>query len=183
MIAGEDEILLPQGEGHVVGAMARGCDGRQGPAGAADGFSVRDHDVRPEIHVRAGIQGIDLADSERARRAVCPLCNGRGAGRGLDRLRGGGMIAMGMGDDDMADALAPHRVEDGRNVRGIVRPRIDDGHGAAAHDVGACAGEGKRRGVRRHDAPDKRRHLIEAAGRDIEAAVESDIVAHGLTLA
>jgi hypothetical protein len=88
------------------------------------------------------------------------------------------MVAVGVSDDDVRHGLAPHRVEQGRDVRLVDGAGIDDGDAAAADDVAHRALEGERAGIVAQDAPDAGRYLLDLARREIESLVEGDVVAH-----
>lgn len=87
MVAGEQEGVLPEREGEVVGGVARGGERGEGPAAACDRLAVRERMVGREIRVGAGVEGVDLADVQGPRRAVGAAADHHGAG---GRLHGGG---------------------------------------------------------------------------------------------
>ena len=70
----------------------------------------------------------------------------------LQRARGGRMIAVGVGDENMGDAFALRGGEQGRQMIGVFRTGVDHGHLASAHDIGAGSREGERRGIGRDNA-------------------------------
>ena len=88
------------------------------------------------------------------------------------------MVAVGMGDEDVRHGLAAHGIEQRRDVRLVERPRIDDRDPAAAEDVGHRALVGERAGIVAQDAAHARHHLLDLPGRQVEALVERDVVAH-----
>ena len=125
-----------------------------------------------------GVEALGLADMQRPRRAVRTLRQRDGAGRRLDGSRGGRMVAMGVGDEDVRHGLAAHRIEQRRDMGFVVRAGIDDRHLAAADDVAHRPLEGERARVVAQQAAHARRDLLDPAGRQVEALVESDVVAH-----
>ena len=74
--------------------------------------------------------------------------------------------------------LAAHGVEQRRDMRLVERARIDDGDTAAADDVAHRALEGERTRIVAQDAPHAGHHLLDLPGRQVEALVERDVVAH-----
>ena len=89
------------------------------------------------------------------------------------------MVAMAMGDQDMADALAPRRLRDRRKMRLVGRTWVDDGHAAAADDIGVGAEEGVGRGIVGDDAAHLRSDLFGHAVVDIDASIEGKLCRHG----
>jgi hypothetical protein len=78
-------------------------------------------------------------------------------------------------DDDLRDALPRlERVDERVDVRGDVRPGIDDRDVAAPDDVGAGAEVGELARVLGDDAADQRRDLVDAPVPDVEVADERD---------
>ena len=75
-------------------------------------------------------------------------------------------------DEDVRHGLAAHRIEHRRDVRRIVRARIDDRDLAAPDDVAERALEGERPGIVGDDAAHARRDLFGAAGLEIEDLVD-----------
>ena len=88
------------------------------------------------------------------------------------------MIAMGMGDENVADGFAAHGVEQRRDMRVVVGAGIEDRHFAAADDVAHRAFEGERAGIVGHDRADARRDLAHRVGREVERLVEGDVLGH-----
>src|ERR1051325_314350 len=88
------------------------------------------------------------------------------------------MVAMRVGDEDMRHRLAAHRIEQCRDMRRIVRARIDDRYLAASDDVADRAFEGERARVVRDDAAYARGELLGAAGRQLEHLIIWDVVSH-----
>ncbi len=114
------------------------------PAVAADHLAVGERAVGPEVGVVGGFEPRPVADMQRARGAMRAFGQNQRAGRRLDRRHAGRMVAVGVGDENMRDGLAAHRVEQRRAVHGIVGAGIDDGDFAAADDVAHRALEGER---------------------------------------
>ena len=148
---------------------APACDRLGRPAGARHDLAVAQGDVGLEIMVAALLGGD-------ARRRLGMATEGvdRRAGRLGHGARGRRMIGVGVGDEDVRDRLAAHRVEHGVDVVGHVRAGIDDRHLAVADDVGAGAHEGEGTGVLRHHAPDQRRDALRRAVGGIELLDEQD---------
>ena len=106
----------------------------------------------PSASARSGRKSVSLlassprrlADIERSRRAMRAFRQHGRAGRRLDARHRRRMIAMGVGDEDMRDGLAAHRVEQRRDMGLVERAGIDDGDTAAPDDVAHRALEGER---------------------------------------
>ena len=120
---------------HVVGRVSGRRHRFDGPAVAADHIAVGERDVGAEIHVGAGVEPARLADMQRPRQAVRALRENLRAGCGLDLGHGGGMIAMGVGDENVGDGLAAHGVKQRADMRIVVGAGIEDRDLAAADDV------------------------------------------------
>ena len=102
VVAGEQQIGFLEGEGHVIGGVARRRHRFERPAVAADDLAVGERHVGAEIHVGRGIEAARLADMERPRQPVRALRKNLGAGRRFDLRHRRRMIAMGMGDENVA---------------------------------------------------------------------------------
>src|SRR5712691_1756743 len=74
------------------------------------------------------------ASAVSGRKSRSPLASSRGASPTLSGRRGR-MIAVGMGDEDVRHRLASHGLDEGRDVRLVERPWIDDGDPALSDDV------------------------------------------------
>ena len=85
---------------------------------------------------------------------------------------------MGVGDDDVRHRLAAHRVEQRIDVLLVEGTGIDDGDLAAPDDVAQRPLEGERARIVDQDAPHAGHDLLDHAGREIERAVEWDVVGH-----
>ena len=83
-----------------------------------------------------------------------------------------------MRDEDVRDGLAAHGIKQRRDVRRIVRARIDDRDLAAAHDVADRPLEGEWPRVVGDDAANARRDLFGAAGLKLENLVVRNVVSH-----
>ena len=178
MIAREQRVLLRQGEGEVVGGVAGGLDGREAPSRPGDGIAVVHQLFRRIAGVGGSIEDALLARAEQPRGAVRPAADDPGAGRRLEQRHRRGMVAMCVGDDDMAHRLTADGGEQSLDMGGIVRARIDDRHGAAPDDISAGAGEGHRTAIAGDDAADQRRERRDLAGRCRRGPVEFDLVGH-----
>ena len=109
--------------------------------------------IRHKVHITAFFNGGAGRDFTRAMRAITiswrlPYL--------LKRCRRGGMIHMGMGNQNMGDRLACERLSERCDVLFNHGPRVDDGNLAMTDDIGACAVKGKSRGVARGHAANKR---------------------------
>ena len=100
------------------------------------------------------------------------------AERFLKRARAVAMVAMAMGDEDVADALALGRVGDCLDVPLIVGSRIDDSDVSAADEIGVGAEERVRRGVVGDDAANSGRHLFGDPVMHVNAAIEGKFRRH-----
>lgn len=78
------------------------------------------------------------------------------------------MVAMRMGDEDVAQPLALDRREQRLDMRIDRRPRIDDRDIAVAENIAASAGEGEGARIGRDDAARRRRDADERARRGVE---------------
>ena len=161
-------------KGHVVGGVA---GRRHAPRWSS---RRRARPRRRRARRRDGNPCRPLASSRWSRRyaAAAPARCGPsrvdlGAGRGLDLGHGRRMVAMGVGDKNVGDGLAAHGVEQRRDVRVVVRTRIEDRDFAAADDVADRALEGEtgpdcwRRWRARRGATS-----VDLAGTEIEALIE-----------
>ena len=178
MIAREQEIGFLERKGHVVCRVPRRRHRLDAPAVAGDHFAIDQRDVRPEIHIGAGVEPAGFADMERPRRAMRALGVNRRAGRRFDLRHGGRMIAVRMGDENMRDRFAAHRVEDRGDVRGVVRAGIEDRDLAAADDIADRALEGERPGIVGDDRAHAGRDLLRPAGHEVKDFVVLDVLAH-----
>ncbi len=91
------------------------------------------------------------------------------------------MVDVGVGDKDMGDGLAPHRLQQRIHMLGQVRAGIDHGYLPTPDDVsaGAMKGEGAR--IARDHAAQQRRQFIDAAVLEVEFAVVGDGRSHVLS--
>ena len=101
-----------------------------------------------------------------------------GTGFGLDPGGGGRMIAMRVSDEDMRHRLAPHRIEETRDVLLIGRPRIENGYLAVADDVADGTFVGERAWIVRKKPTYAWNHLFDLPGLELERSVEGNIVIH-----
>ena len=179
VIAGQQDLRLLVGECHVVCGMAGRCDRLEGEAAPAHHRAIGERDVRPECLIAAGVEPLGLADMERPRRPVRTLGIDRGTGRRLDARRRRGVVAMGVGDEDVGHGLAAHRIEDRCNVPLVVRTRIDHRDLAVPDDVRHRPLERERPRVVGDEPPQAGHDFLDLAGREVEAFVERDVVGHG----
>ena len=188
MIAGKDraearaEIAV---ERQMVAVMPRRPERHEPPAVALDHLAILQRVIGDEVHIHSlapakpalfgeAAHHLGLAAGRRT------IGQNRGAGCLGQRTGEGGVIAMGMGGQDMADVLPrPERREDRRHMGLIQRAGIDHGDpGTLADQVGIRPAEGEGGGVVAQDAPD--------AGQDLFGhfwgGVEFVGVAHVLVL-
>lgn len=144
---------LAQGNAQMPAKMAGGVVDLKVPLRAGDPVSVAKLLVGSEWKV----QTLPPLSKQRGEGLHPGTSAGKRVAEGQDRCRdmGGepvrqrGMVAVGVGDNDLADAPAgPDTGEDGLKMRVKVRAGIDDGDVAAADQVGvgAIPGEGRRIG-------------------------------------
>ena len=103
--------------------------------------------VRRIVRVMRGVEaGSD--DVDVGRRRIRRAAGDDRSRRLLQRARRRGMVAMRVGDEDVAQPFALDRLEQGVEMARIGRARIDDRDVAAADDIGAGSliGEGTRIG-------------------------------------
>ena len=164
MVAGEQGVLLRQSEGEMVGRVAGRVERFQPPAGTFHGIAFVKLPVGGVILVGARLEALispetaaGRCDAARSRRSAHPWR--------LDRPGGRRMVLVGVGDQDMRDGLAPHRVEQGLDMARQVGAGVDDGDVAGADDIAAGAREGigpplpattrRTRGLTRTHSPDR----------------------------
>ena len=174
MIAGKQHIFLPQMIAGMVRGMARRINRLQGPALGIQDIGIVGqgvgHVIRIGLFVRDGaVRG--LAYAAMAVRAAAP---DMGIRLRLQRRRARGMVAMGMGDDDVADAFAIQRRYQGLEMFVDLRSRVDHRYLALADDEGAGAVDGEIAGIAGDDAAHQRRHLVDHAVFEGEVAHEGD---------
>ena len=159
VIAGKERVA--EREAEMSAKMARGVDGGEAPVRAGERVAVGkvlvggEGEVEPLAPVR---QTAGEAGHQRTAAVQCPAeGHDRRAGGGGKARRQGGMVAVGMGDDDPVDSLAGAGCgEDGGEMRRIIGTGIDDGKTGAAHQPGVGAGSGQGRGIRGAQQPDRR---------------------------
>src|SRR5260221_12713053 len=116
--------------------MAGGGPRLDRPARASNDLTVGERAVGLELRLVTGVEPRRLADIERTRGAMGSFGENDGAGRGLEPRHRGGMIAMGVGDENVGDGFPANGLEKRGDMRGIERPGIDDGDLSAADDIG-----------------------------------------------
>ena len=75
---------------------------------------------------------------------------------------------------EMAHRLIAKRAYQRGNVGIVGGARVDDGHGAAPHDVGAGALERERSGVGSQNPADTGAHHVHPAGNSVQIEIEGD---------
>ena len=138
MVAGKQRVFLGKHESEMVHGVAWRCEGRQRPALAAHGLSVREFPVRAMLFVGARIEKRHLALAERSRRAMNTAADDRRSGPCLKQTRSRRMIAVRMRDENPLDARTVERGDEPRDVIVILRTGIDHGDTApVAYDITA----------------------------------------------
>ena len=88
------------------------------------------------------------------------------------------MIHMRVGNQNMTDTFAPHRVQQCRKMRFIIWSWINDRHTPASHNKCIRALEGEGAGVVASDSSDERRKLHRLTERRFKICVKFDFF-HG----
>ena len=127
----------------MIGGVAGRRDRFQREAIPIDAFAVRERAVGDVGEI---VRSVETLRCARARHMGARADDRRARPRLQDR-GAGGMVAVGMGDDDVANPLALDGREEGVDMGFVRRARIDDRDFAGADDVAARAGEGVGRGV------------------------------------
>ncbi len=178
VVTREQQPGFLEGERHVIGGVAGRRHRLDGEAVAGNHLAIGERTVGTEIGIVAGIEARGFSHVERPRGTVRPFRQHQRAGRGLDRRHRWRMVAVGMGDENMRHRLAAHGIEQRSDVRLVEWTRIDDGDLSLAHDVGDCALERERTRIVGEHAAHARQHLLDRVGRELEALVEWNVVAH-----
>jgi len=180
MVAGEHGALADQGKAEMVRCVAWRVQNIQRDAAGLHHVAVLERPVGPEGGIHEG-----LAEAWGACAALGPgrsEAQDLAADQRLQVSRPVTMIAMAVGDQDMSDALAAGRFDDGGEMLPVSRPRIDDGHAAAANEVSIGAEEGVGRRIVGNDTAHLRGDLLGHAVVDINASIEGKLCRHGLDL-
>ena len=110
--------------------MPRRVHGRERPAVALQALAVGSGHVGHEVLVdelaARGAGALGAAVGGAAAEA-----GGLGAGGGEQRRQAVGVVAVGVGDEHVADPARAHGCEDGREMRGVLGTRIDEGEACA----------------------------------------------------
>ena len=175
MIAGKQRLFLAERKAHVVRHMARREQRFERPSRPLDNIAIGQPHIRNEIMIDRGIE----AKPGRRLRRDAAIGIGRSTGGGLELGRERRMIGMRVGDEDVAHRFAPQRIEQGGQMRIVVRSRIDHRQASLADDECRCALEGEGTGIIGQHAADQRRHGGHFAGCRVEIAVETQF-GHGL---
>jgi hypothetical protein len=178
VIAGEQEIGLPERKRHMVGGVAGRRHRLDGPTRPSDDIAIGKRAVGPELGIVACIHARGLADVERSRGTVRAFGQHQGPGRRLDWRHCGGVVAMGVGDENMRDRFPPHGVEERSNVGLVERTGIDDGDLPSTDDIGDGPLEREWPGVVGEQPPHARHDLLHRFGGKLEAAIKRDVGAH-----
>ena len=155
MVGGETGIAPD--EAKVVADVTGGVDRFKLPAFARDPLAIGKDLVRGETRINAFAAPDFTAFGKRLhhrRASGGGIAEGqhRGAGCVGQGTRQGRVVRMGMGDDDMGDALLrSDGVQDRLQMRGAVGAGVDHGKAAGAQKIGVGAPIGHGRGVGCHD--------------------------------
>ena len=121
MVAAEQRLFLGQRVAHMVCGMAGGGDAAQREAITGEHVAITHHGVGHKIAIRAFFH---LAFGVAMRSGGEGLCSAPGFQRG----GGGRMIAVGVGDQDVADPARADRLFQRGDVGGNIRTGIDHRH-------------------------------------------------------
>ncbi len=100
----------------------------------------------------------------------------------LQQTSGGGVVAMGMGDEQVGHRAAVDCGHERINVRILGRPWVNNCHPLITDDVGAGTGEGEFAGVLTRDPLHEPRHLVDGTVGDFVVKVELRSCSHRLRL-
>src|SRR5262249_53959463 len=90
------------------------------------------------------------------------------------------MVAMSMSDEDVRHRFIAYGVEQLPYMLGVVGPRIDDRHLAAANDVTDRPFERERAWIVGHDPPQAGHWLVSDIGLEVEIFIEGNVIVHTL---
>ena len=165
--------MLGQGETQMVGGVAGREERFECPVRAFDRLAVLEDDVGGEAGVdkfrafridqRALIAGVAAKTADLRFRRIGH------AGQPVD------VIAVGVGDDDMADGATADEVDDGLKMRFILGPRVDDREIVRADDVGVCSLEGEHAWIVGNEANDARRQLARRGVGEFHLSPEFEV--------
>jgi len=179
VVAGEEDFSAPQRKTQMVGCMSRRVHGGDRPTVTIEAPSVGQGKVGNEVlfHVLAARR----AGALRAAIGDAPAkAHGFGAGGGEQRRHAVGVVAMGMGDDDVADPAPARGIKDGSQVRRLVGTRVDEAdRPTVADQVGVGTLEGKVVGIVGDDADHSRCQLAWLAVSEDHRFLEGQFVRHG----
>ena len=100
----------------------------------------------------------------------------------LQQTSGGGVVTMGMGDEQVGHRAAVDCGHERINVRILGRPWVNNCHPLITDDVGAGTGEGELAGVLARDPLHQPRHLVDGTVGDFVVKVELRSCSHRLRL-
>ena len=115
----------------MIGGVSRRCQRFDGPAIASDHTAVGKRDVGTKIEIGAGVEPAGFADMKRARQAMRTFGVNRSPGCCLDLGHGRRMVAMRVGDKNVGDGFAAHRIKQSRDVGIVIGAGIENGNFAA----------------------------------------------------
>jgi hypothetical protein len=124
-----------------------------------------------EAEVEPGIEGLAICGLNPW---VTSIGKDRGGGDRLQALSKRRVVAMAMGDHDVAHRLAADRRKERLEMIVVVRAGVDDRHVAVADDVADRSGERVRAGVAAHDAAHQAAHWLRRAVGHVEVAFEGE---------
>ena len=178
MVAREERALLGKREGEVVHRVAGRRHSLQRVALASEALAIGQHARGHMIEIVGGGRALDLVGVRWPERDMRPAAEDRRARLSREKARRGRVVAMRVRHQDLRDALARQRAEQGGAMLRQVGPGIDHADRAVSDDVGVGALEGHRPGVRRHHEADQRRQRHQRAVLAVEGVRERQVLAH-----
>jgi len=178
MVAGEQDPRALERKAQVIGSMPRRVQGRHRPAVALESLPVLQGNVGDEVLLdelparRAGALGAAVG-------GLASEAHGLGPGGGEQGRQAVGVVAVGVGDQHMADAARGHGRENGGKMFRVLGPRIDEGQVAGAHEVGVGALECEVVGVVGDDAHHAGGKLARLAVGEVHRRPERQRFRHG----
>jgi len=183
VVAGEEDFRALEGEAQMIRSVPWRVQGRERPSVPLQPLSVRERHVGDEIlfHILpargAGALGAAVGDAAPEAHGLSPRYRREQGGHAV------GVIAVGVGDDDVADPPRAHGAQDGLQMRRVVRTRIDEGERAGADQICVGAFEREVVGVVGDDAHHARDQLARLAVGEDHRLLEGQFFRHGIPVA
>ena len=133
----------------MVGRVARRVDSLERPAGTFNDVAIPECHIGREVIVSALFNIIPRFPTTVRAEAV-----GFGAARLFQVARGGRMVAVGVGDQQVAHCFTLKGAQQRIDMAAEVRPGVDHRHLAAPDNISAGAVKGERPGIVGDHAPD-----------------------------